>query len=137
MIFVDTSAWFDAEIATDEHPGVVNPLIERNHDVLATSSGVLVELWSLLAARAQGHRATPACLDIARSITLLHPTEGDHAAAHRILVSWPGQDFSYCDALSFALMERARIDTALALDHHFRVYRYGPDRRRAFRVLPD
>jgi uncharacterized protein len=137
VIFVDTSAWFDAEIATGRDPGLVNPLVERHHEVLATSTATLVELWNLLAARAQVHRATPACLDIAQSVTLLHPDARDHAAAANVLRTWPGRDFSYCDALSFALMERLRIETALSLDDDFRVYRYGPDRTRAFRVLPE
>ena len=33
-------------------------------------------------------------------------------------------------------MQRLGIADALSLDDHFRVYRYGPERRRSFRVLP-
>ena len=137
VIFVDTGAWFEAEVASAAAPGVVLPLVERHHEELATSTGVLVELWSLLAARGQLHRATSACLDIADSVSVLHPDATDHAHAAQVLRAWPGQDFSYCDALSFAVMERAGISIALSLDHHFRVYRFGPDRTRAFRVLPE
>ena len=35
-----------------------------------------------------------------------------------------------------ALMERLAITDALSLDNDFRIYRYGPQRRRAFTVHP-
>lgn len=35
-----------------------------------------------------------------------------------------------------ALMERLAITYALSLDNDFRIYRYGPRRRRAFTVHP-
>ena len=35
-----------------------------------------------------------------------------------------------------SLTKRHGIDEALALDTHFRVFRTGPGRRRAFRVTP-
>ncbi|MCU0727124.1 MAG: hypothetical protein MUE73_15285 [Planctomycetes bacterium] len=45
-------------------------------------------------------------------------------------------DFSLVDCTSFAVMERHGIEEAFALDDHFRLYRYGPGRRRSFGVLP-
>jgi uncharacterized protein len=60
----------------------------------------------------------------------------DHERALAIMRRWSDQSFSYADASSFALMSRMKIDTALSLDHHVRVYRYGRRRAYAFHVLP-
>ena len=50
--------------------------------------------------------------------------------------NWPDQDFSLVECTSFALMEGRGIEEALAFDAHFRIYRYGEGRRRAFRIVP-
>lgn len=61
--------------------------------------------------------------------------QSDLANARMIAASWPDQDFSLIDCTSFALMERLRLDEAMAFDNHFRVYRYGLRRQRAFRIV--
>ena len=57
-------------------------------------------------------------------------------AAAAALNDFRDQAFSLTDRTSWALMERLAITDALALDADFRVYRYGPQRRRAFAVRP-
>ena len=61
-------------------------------------------------------------------------TSKDVTNARAISSAWPDQNFSLIDCTSFALMERLRLDEALAFDSHFRVYRYGLRRERAFRI---
>ena len=46
------------------------------------------------------------------------------------------QDFSVVDRTSFAVMLRLGVTTALAFDHDFAVFRWGPGNRRRF-DLPD
>ena len=46
------------------------------------------------------------------------------------------QDFSLSDRTSWAVMERLGIEEVVSLDRDFRIYRYGPGRRRAFHVVP-
>lgn len=50
--------------------------------------------------------------------------------------SFPDRAFSLTDCTGWALMERRGIADPLALDADFRMYRYGPQRRRAFAVRP-
>ena len=46
------------------------------------------------------------------------------------------QSFSLSDRTSWAVMERLGIHEAVSLDNDFRIYRFGPDRRRFFTVSP-
>jgi predicted nucleic acid-binding protein len=62
-------------------------------------------------------------------------TSRDLANARAIAASWADQDFSLIDCTSFALIERLQLDEALAFDNHFRIYRYGLQRQRAFRIV--
>lgn len=61
---------------------------------------------------------------------------GDLEVATTIGAAFSDQDFSLADRTSWAVMERLGITEAVTLDRDFRVYRYGPGRRRAFRVAP-
>jgi predicted nucleic acid-binding protein len=96
---------------------------------------VLAELWSLLAVRRNAALATATCLDVAAHTDVLGVTTDDHEHALAVTRSWPDQSFSYTDATSFVLMAREGIDTVASLDDHFRVYRHGRRRARAFRVV--
>jgi predicted nucleic acid-binding protein len=42
--------------------------------------------------------------------------------AREILVRYADKDFSLCDALSFAVMERRSVRTAFSFDRHFKQY---------------
>ena len=46
----------------------------------------------------------------------------DHKQALAVLARYQDQDFSYTDAVSFAIMERLGIRTAFAFDADFRIY---------------
>ena len=46
----------------------------------------------------------------------------DESRAISILRSHEDKTYSYCDALSFAVMERLGIAEAVAFDRHFREY---------------
>lgn len=69
------------------------------------------------------------------AVRVLGVTSQDLIRARAIARAWRDQDFSLVDCTSFALMERHRIVEGVAYDEHFVVYRYGPGRRRAFRML--
>jgi predicted nucleic acid-binding protein len=69
-------------------------------------------------------------------VQVLGVRSDDLVNARAIARAWPDQDFSLVDCTSFAVMEGRGLEEALAFDAHFRVYRYGEARRRAFRVVP-
>ena len=102
-----------------------------------TSDLVLAELWNLVNARV-GHRAANQLVAaVAAGIARVEcTTVADLEAAEAVRTAFEDQAFSLTDRTSWALMERLAITDALALDADFRVYRYGPDRRKAFAVRP-
>jgi len=60
----------------------------------------------------------------------------DLDSAWEIGKSFREQDFSIVDRTSFAVMRRLGIERAASLDGHFAIFRYGPNRRQAFTVVP-
>ncbi len=56
--------------------------------------------------------------------------------AATIATAFADQDFSLSDRTSWAVMERLGIHDAISLDQDFRVFRFGPGRRRRFNVSP-
>lgn len=136
MIFVDTSAWYAAAAETGDTAEACREILEQHADDLLTSDAVLAELWTLLSARGQAHLASPTVADVVASVTVLGVEPRDRRTAVEILRTWSDQAFSYTDALTFALIQREDVSTAVSLDRHFEVFRHGPQRRRRLRVLP-
>lgn len=135
MIFVDTGVWFEANAERGELADRLRDVLAEHAERLATSVPVLAELWSLLAVRRNTSLATATCLDIAAHAAVHGVRTDDHERALAVLRRWADQSFSYTDATSFVVMAREGIDTVASLDDHFRVYRYGRRRDRAFRVI--
>jgi len=53
---------------------------------------------------------------------VIRVTERDEAKAARIIFDYQDKEFSYCDATSFAVMERLHICAVMAFDPHFAQY---------------
>lgn len=135
-IFVDTGAFYALADTADRNHDAARSVFEARGMAgeLVTSDYVFVESWCLIRARL-GRSAAMNYWDAMQSDVVKTYGARDLARARTIASSWPDQDFSLIDCTSFALMERLRLDEALAFDNHFRVYRYGPRRERAFRVV--
>lgn len=136
-VFVDTSIWYAAADNGDRHNAVARSLLTGHAGGLVTSDLVLGELWNLVNARAD-YRAADRVVEAALSgiVRVECVTRADLEAAQEIQATFEDQGFSLTDRTSWAVMERLGIADALALDNDFRVYRYGPDHRRAFKVHP-
>lgn len=134
-LFVDTSAWYAAADRGDTSHGRAVAVLSAGES-LVTTDHVLVETWFLLRHRLGGTAAERFWAGMrggAARVELVR--EVDLEAAWRIGESFPDQDFSIVDRTSFAVMERLGIARAASFDDDFAVYRYGPDRSRAFHIL--
>ncbi len=136
-VFVDTSIWYAAADDGDAHNDVARSLLGEHAGELVTSDLVLAELWNLVNARADHDMANRVVATVDAGIARVEcATSADLQAAATAAAAFPDQAFSLTDRTSWALMERLGITEALALDADFRIYRYGPERRRAFTVRP-
>ena len=138
-LFVDTGAFYAMADESDGHHEAAASAFAARATVgdAVTTDHVVVETWMLVRARL-GHGAAMRWWDAinAAVVEVKGVSSVDFARARQIARDWPDQEFSLVDCTSFALMERLSIDEALAFDRHFRVYRYGPRRRVAFRIVP-
>jgi uncharacterized protein len=124
--FVDTSAWYPILVA--KHPDHVRlasrlRTLIRDHRRLVTTNLVVAETHALLLRRV-GHTAALTFVKTVGeppNVVVQSTQELEHTAAHHWLARYVDQDFSFTDAVSFAVMTERQIKDALALDHHFAI----------------
>lgn len=134
-VFVDTSAWYAAADLDDASHSRGSSLLRRYEGNLLTSDHVVVELWFLARARL-GRDTAERLVDGIRSgvARLESTTDADLTVAVQIGTDFPDQDFSIVDRTSWAVMQRLGVHEAISFDRDFDVYRFGPNRKRAFTV---
>jgi predicted nucleic acid-binding protein len=123
-IFVDTGAWFAAQVVDDAHHkesvSALRSLIALPI-VLVTTNHVVGETYTLLRVT----RGYDACrrflesLDQTSRLERVFVSEDLERRAFAILDRYRDHDFSFVDATSFALMRAERIRHAFAFDSHF------------------
>lgn len=121
---MDTGAWYALIDRRDPDHGTVVPSLQANRGRLVTSNFVMDETLTLLryrlsweAAQAFGEQIRAGAL--ARTIRI---TPADEDSAWAIFTRYRDKSFSYTDCTSFAVIERLKISTALAIDRDFRAY---------------
>lgn len=123
-IFVDTSAWValaDRDDAYHKKAASVYPSLLKTHRSLITSNLIIAEAYVLILSEL-GHRAALNFLEGIKAsprIVKIYSNEEIEAEAGEILIKYGDQDFSYTDAVSFALMKRQKIRKAFCFDKHF------------------
>ncbi len=124
-IFVDSSAWIAVTRRIDNHhyaAARILPRLLRKFGRLVTTNFVVAEVYvSLL--RDMGHHEACDFLEYMRSSPRIERVVADaglEIQAESILRRYDDQDFSYTDAVSFALMQSRGIKEAFAFDRHFR-----------------
>jgi uncharacterized protein len=125
--FVDTSGFFAASSRRDEDHFAATATMQRlmrNHWLLVTTNFVIAELHALLLSRGDAVTALDA-IDRIRSsarIIIVRVRSRDEDRALEILRQYRDKQFSFTDAVSFAVMERIGVTRAISLDHHFAQY---------------
>ncbi|MCG8556856.1 MAG: PIN domain-containing protein [Proteobacteria bacterium] len=127
-VFVDTSGFVAILVAEDvSHARARDLLAHANAERwrLVTTNVVVFETYGVLLIRSRDkRRAAMTFLDLVATGTcwVERVRRTDEANALSILRSHKDKNYSYCDALSFAVMERLGVSDAIAFDRHFRTY---------------
>ena len=91
--------------------------IARDRRQSLITNYVEVETYALLL-RKLGRALALAWL-VSDTLPVERATLADEASAREMLMVHRDKDWSLCDAISFATIERRRIRTAFSFDHHF------------------
>jgi uncharacterized protein len=123
-LFLDTSAWFPLLVSSRAEHHVVATAVRdalRGGARLVTTNLVIAETHALMLTRVSGEAALRFVRDVAESPTIVirSSAELERAALSNWLERYDDQDFSFADAISFAVMAERGITEALTLDHHF------------------
>lgn len=125
-VFVDTSGFYASFNRRDAHHGDAARLFRRANEeqwLLFTTNFVVAESHALILARMGRNQAWDFLRAIVTGQTnVIRAEEGDEGRARAIIEQYRDKDFSYCDAISFAVMERVGVSEAIAFDEHFRQY---------------
>lgn len=134
-LFVDTSVWYAAADSSDRS-NLRAKAILKSGEPLVTTDHILIETWVLLHHRLRRDAAERFWDGLRNGIAMVETVgPADLESAWQIGLSWQDQDFSIVDRTSFAVMRRLGIERAASLDDHFAVFRFGPQRRRAFTLV--
>jgi predicted nucleic acid-binding protein len=134
-LFVDTSIWYAAADSA-ERDNARSKEILKSSEPLITTDHVLVETWTLIRNRIHQRAAERFWEGMRSGVTSLEPVGvADLEAAWNIGITYRDQGFSIVDRTSFAVMLRLGIERAASLDDDFAVFRFGPNRRRAFTIV--
>jgi len=126
-VFVDTSAYYASadprDVDTAATREILRELVSRQVELITTNF-VVAELHALLIARGSRDVARRSLSAFYRSrlTTVIRATEDDEQRALAIILQYEDKDFSFTDAISFAVMERLGISHAFSLDRHFAQY---------------
>lgn len=126
-LFVDTSAWFPlADPEDPAHSAVANALrnaIQERATRIVTTNLVVAETHALLLRRIHRTVALAFLREVGQEPSVVVTSTPEHEARARRdwLERYDDHEFSFTDAVSFAVMEERGIREALALDRHFGV----------------
>lgn len=132
-VFVDTSAWVAVIDAHDKYHAPAREAYSRligERRTLITTNMVIAETY-ILVRRTGGHAQAMRLLHSLRGSPRLQKVRSDAGLESRavdILERHSDQDFSYADAVSFAIMLERGVEEAFTFDKHFAAM--------GFRVVP-
>jgi uncharacterized protein len=125
-LFVDTSAWYPLLAAGHaDHARVTTAFraAVRSGQRVVVTNLIIAETHALLVARRQRVAAREFVRTVRSSATTIITSSEDLEERARVdwLERYGDHDFSFTDAVSFAVMRERSMARALTLDHHFAV----------------
>ncbi len=123
-IFIDTGAWIALLDRRDPYHAAIAalyPLLIERWPVWITTNLIIGEAYVNIQRRG-GYAIAMQFLTMIETAAALQTIYSDlevERSAREILRRYRDQDFSYVDAVSFAVMRSRNIVNALAFDHHF------------------
>lgn len=124
-LFYDTSAWialFDKDDDAHEQVSSWHAEVAAKKLFIVTSNFVLSETHSFFCQNPSAAVKIANTILKSRVVRYQRVTVEDEKKAWEIVAKYHDKDFSFCDATSFALIERLGIPLALSLDKHFKQY---------------
>ena len=132
MIFVD-AGFFYARLAEDDGNHAAADLFFNGLGLtvpLVTTNAVVYEAHALLLRLSRFPQTADSISPARRFLEQVdaglcqveHVNADDHRVARRLIDRHQDKTYSYCDALSFVVMERLGIGVAASFDRHFRQY---------------
>lgn len=124
VIFVDTGAWVALADESDQYhkeAASVYPVLLKKYRRLVTTNLVIAESYILIR-RSLGYKAAITFLEKTSTsprIQKIYSNEKLENEGEDILRQFNDQDFSYTDAVSFAVMRQISVEKAFAFDQHF------------------
>jgi len=125
-VFVDSSAYLALLDRDDEHHAeavaILNRLAEERYRQFTTNI-LIIEAHALILSSLGNAQARQFLRDMEESNTaIVRVRARDEERAKEILFQYTDKDFSFTDAISFAVMERLGISSAFTFDRHFAQY---------------
>ena len=128
-VFVDSSAYLAILDVDDAHyaeAAEILPWLAANGFRQFTTNVILIETFSLVLSALGAAPARKFLRDMSESNTIVvRVSARDEERARAILFKYTDKDFSFVDAISFAVMERLNISSAFAFDRHFAQYGFS------------
>jgi predicted nucleic acid-binding protein len=127
-VFVDSSGFFALRTPDDPFHQHARQLFARANAErwqLLTTNFVVAETYALLLNRLlDGRRKAIEFLDMVSGdkYRIERVRAGDEARAIVLVRTHNDKTYSFCDALSFVVMERLRVKQVIAFDRHFHQY---------------
>ena len=125
-VLVDTSGYFALLNTRDAKHGPAKAVAERLADESVrqfTTNAILFETHALILTKIGRHVARRFLEDLLQSATIVvRVAARDEQRAFVLIGQYDDKNFSFTDALSFAVMERLRISTAFTFDRNFTQY---------------
>jgi predicted nucleic acid-binding protein len=123
-VFVDTSAWVaiaDKNDSYNKKAVSVYPTLLKTAKSLITSNFVIAEVYIIIL-NELGHYAAVDFLkklNASPRINKIYSNQEIESEAENILEKYDDQNFSFTDAVSFAIMKKLNIKKAFSFDKHF------------------